>query len=132
MTPPPNRAAGRLSISASLKPRELMTDTPRLKDAWSVRVLTLFPEAFPGSLGLSLTGKALEQGIWALETIDLRSFGTGKHRRPALGRAVVLCGVRYSARMQRRLRSYTLVCTGLAPQERGAAVSASRPIRAGV
>ena len=80
MTPPPNRAAGRLSISASLKPRELMTDTPRLKDAWSVRVLTLFPEAFPGTLGLSLTGKALEQGIWALETIDLRSFGQGRHK----------------------------------------------------
>ena len=80
MTPPPNRAAGRLSISASLKPRELMTDTPRLKDAWSVRVLTLFPEAFPGTLGLSLTGKALEQGIWALETIDLRPFGQGRHK----------------------------------------------------
>ena len=80
MTPPPNRAAGRLSISASLKPRELMTDTPRLKDAWSVRVLTLFPEAFPGTLGLSLTGKALEQGIWALETIDLRLFGQGRHK----------------------------------------------------
>ncbi len=80
MTPPPNRAAGRLSISASLKPRELMTDTPRLKDAWSVRVLTLFPEAFPGTLGLSLTGKALEQGIWALETIDLRTFGQGRHK----------------------------------------------------
>ena len=80
MTPPPNREAGRLSISASLKPRELMTDTPRLKDAWSVRVLTLFPEAFPGTLGLSQTGKALEQGIWALETIDLRPFGQGRHK----------------------------------------------------
>lgn len=80
MTPPPNRAAGRQSISASLRPRELMTDTPRLKDAWSVRVLTLFPEAFPGTLGLSLTGKALEQGIWALETIDLRPFGQGRHK----------------------------------------------------
>ena len=43
-------------------------------------MLTLFPEAFPGTLGLSLTGKALEQGIWALETIDLRLFGQGRHK----------------------------------------------------
>jgi tRNA (guanine37-N1)-methyltransferase len=42
--------------------------------------VTLFPEAFPGTLGLSLTGKALAEGLWALQTIDLRPFGIGKHR----------------------------------------------------
>jgi tRNA (guanine37-N1)-methyltransferase len=74
------RSHGRLSISASLTPRDLMGGTPRLKSAWCARVITLFPEAFPGTLDLSLTGKALDQGLWSLETIDLRSHGVGKHR----------------------------------------------------
>lgn len=74
------KSHGRLAISASVKPRELMSDTPRLKGAWCARIITLFPEAFPGVLGLSLTGKALTDGLWALETHDLRLFGIGKHR----------------------------------------------------
>ncbi|PTW46096.1 tRNA (guanosine(37)-N1)-methyltransferase TrmD [Rhodovulum kholense] len=74
------RSHGRLSVSASLKPRDLMAERPRLRGAWTARVITLFPEAFPGILGLSLTGKALDQGLWALEPIDLRPFGEGKHR----------------------------------------------------
>lgn len=57
-----------------------MGPTPRIKGAWTAKVITLFPEAFPGTLGLSLTGKALEQGLWALETVDLRAFGEGRHR----------------------------------------------------
>jgi len=76
---PPARSHGRLSMSASTRPRELM-GAERLRGAWSARVLTLFPDAFPGTLGLSLTGKALAEGLWALETIDLRGFGIGKHR----------------------------------------------------
>lgn len=44
------------------------------------RVVTLFPQAFPGILGLSLTGTALERRLWLLETIDLRNFGIGRHR----------------------------------------------------
>jgi tRNA (guanine37-N1)-methyltransferase len=47
---------------------------------WSVRVLTLFPQMFPGPLGCSLAGRALEQGIWALETVDIRDFAGDKHR----------------------------------------------------
>ncbi|PKP74706.1 MAG: tRNA (guanosine(37)-N1)-methyltransferase TrmD [Alphaproteobacteria bacterium HGW-Alphaproteobacteria-6] len=74
------RSHGRLAVSASLQPRELMTATSRLKGAWCARLVTLFPEAFPGTLGLSLTGKALAEGLWALETIDLRGFGIGRHR----------------------------------------------------
>lgn len=46
---------------------------------WTVRVLTLFPEMFPGPLGLSLAGKALETGRWSLETVDIRAFATDKH-----------------------------------------------------
>lgn len=74
------RSHGRLAISASITPRELITPTPRLQGAWTARVITLFPEAFPGTLGLSLTGRALDLGLWALETIDLRGFGEGRHR----------------------------------------------------
>ena len=47
---------------------------------WQARVITLFPEAFPGILGLSLTGRALTQGLWDLRTITLRDFGAGRHR----------------------------------------------------
>jgi tRNA (guanine37-N1)-methyltransferase len=47
---------------------------------WRVRVLTLFPEMFPGPLGHSLSGTALASGLWSLETIDMRSFGLGRHR----------------------------------------------------
>ena len=43
-------------------------------------VITLFPEAFPGTLGVSLIGKALRENLWSLETIDLRSFGAGPHQ----------------------------------------------------
>lgn len=47
---------------------------------WRATVLTLFPEMFPGPLGLSLAGKALHEGIWSLETRDIRDFATDKHR----------------------------------------------------
>ena len=47
--------------------------------AWRVTVLTIFPEMFPGSLGLSLAGRALEKGVWSLETVDIRSFARDKH-----------------------------------------------------
>jgi tRNA (guanine37-N1)-methyltransferase len=76
----PSRSHGRLSISASLIPRDLMAERPRVKGAWCAKIITLFPEAFPGTLGLSLTGKALDTGLWALQPIDLRPFGEGKHR----------------------------------------------------
>jgi tRNA (guanine37-N1)-methyltransferase len=47
---------------------------------WHATVLTLFPEMFPGPLGASLAGKALEGGIWRLETVDIRDFARDKHR----------------------------------------------------
>jgi len=77
---PKPKSHGRLSIRASTVPRDLMAEAPQVKGAWVAKVITLFPEAFPGTLGLSLTGKALDQGLWRLETIDLRTFGEGKHR----------------------------------------------------
>jgi tRNA (guanine37-N1)-methyltransferase len=47
---------------------------------WRASVLTLFPEMFPGPLGVSLAGKALASGTWALDVTDIRDFATDKHR----------------------------------------------------
>lgn len=47
---------------------------------FAASVITLFPEAFPGTLGLSLIGKALRDGVWSLQTVQLRDFGIGAHR----------------------------------------------------
>lgn len=77
MTEP--KSHGRLAVRPSLKPRELMAE-PQVAGAWTARIVTLFPEAFPGILGLSLTGKALAQGLWNLQTIPLREHGIGRHR----------------------------------------------------
>ncbi|MDB6175912.1 tRNA (guanosine(37)-N1)-methyltransferase TrmD [Paracoccus sp. Z330] len=73
------KSHGRLSVKPSLRPRDLMAE-PRVRDVWTASVVTLFPEAFPGILGLSLTGKALQRGLWNLNTVPLRDFGVGKHR----------------------------------------------------
>ncbi len=78
--PAQGKSHRRLSIQASLQPRDLMEEPRIVKGAFTARVITLFPEAFPGTLGLSLTGKALDFGLWRLEAIDLRAFGDGKHR----------------------------------------------------
>ncbi|NOD86077.1 tRNA (guanosine(37)-N1)-methyltransferase TrmD [Ruegeria sp. HKCCD6119] len=80
MTEKPSRSHGRKAIRPSLKPRELMTPSPDLHGVWKAKIITLFPSAFPGVLGESLTGKALQEGLWQLETVDLRQFGIGKHR----------------------------------------------------
>lgn len=47
---------------------------------WPATILTLYPEMFPGPLGLSLAGRALGEGIWSLETVQIRDFATDKHR----------------------------------------------------
>ena len=48
--------------------------------AWRASVLTIFPDMFPGPLGLSLAGKALSAGLWALDTVDIRAHATDRHR----------------------------------------------------
>lgn len=48
---------------------------------WRTTVLTLFPEMFPGPLGISLAGQALDAGIWSLDTIQIRDFSIGKHHQ---------------------------------------------------
>src|SRR6266540_4343473 len=47
---------------------------------WRATILTIFPEMFPGPLGVSLAGKALAAGLWALEAVDIRAHATDKHR----------------------------------------------------
>ena len=47
---------------------------------WRASVLTIFPEMFPGSLGLSLAGKALASKIWSLDVVDIRDHALDKHR----------------------------------------------------
>jgi tRNA (guanine37-N1)-methyltransferase len=75
------RSHGRVAVTVSPTPRDLLDGPPRVAGAWTAKVITLFPDAFPGTLGLSLTGKALDMGLWALDPIDLRVFGEGKHRK---------------------------------------------------
>src|ERR1051325_9527557 len=48
--------------------------------SWSAAILTLYPEMFPGPLGVSLIGKALAKRIWTLDVHDIREHGIGKHR----------------------------------------------------
>jgi len=47
---------------------------------WRASVLTLFPDMFPGPLGVSLTGKALSDGLWSLDVHDIRAHGLGRHK----------------------------------------------------
>ena len=44
------------------------------------QIITLYPEMFPGPLGVSLAGRALAEGIWSCSPIQLRDFATDKHR----------------------------------------------------
>ena len=77
---PKQKSVGRKSIRPTLKPRELITDTPDLAGAWTAQIITLVPQAFPGVLGESLMGRALKDGLWQLQTYDLRDYGIGKHK----------------------------------------------------
>jgi tRNA (guanine37-N1)-methyltransferase len=47
---------------------------------WHINLLTLFPEMFPGPLGHSLSGKALEKGLWSYRAVNIRDFATDKHK----------------------------------------------------
>ncbi len=48
--------------------------------SWHTNILTLFPEMFPGSLGQSLSGKALESGLWSYSAVNIRDFAEGVHK----------------------------------------------------
>ena len=55
-------------------------DPQPARTPWAARVLTLFPEMFPGPLGVSLVGTALANGVWTLEANQIREHGIGRHR----------------------------------------------------
>lgn len=57
-----------------------MKNSTQTHPLFSAVVLTLFPEMFPSTLGHSLAGKALEKGIWSLQTLQIRDFATDKHK----------------------------------------------------
>ncbi|MEL7453048.1 MAG: tRNA (guanosine(37)-N1)-methyltransferase TrmD [Pseudomonadota bacterium] len=52
-----------------------------MKPAFSATIITLYPDAFPGPLGVSILQRALDRHVWSLETVDLRQFGEGRHRQ---------------------------------------------------
>ena len=97
---------------------------------WSTSVLTLFPDMFPGPLGHSLAGRALERGIWSLDTYQIRDFATGKHRDvdgPACGGGVglVMRADVMGAGIEHVLSHYDERPVLLYPSPRGKAVSQS-------
>ena len=51
-----------------------------MQKPWQANVITLFPTMFPGTLGISICGRALERGLWSLKTLDIRDFAKNKHR----------------------------------------------------
>ena len=83
VVPTVDLAGGRVVIEL---PQEIEGDeAQRSRDGflamtWRATVLTLFPEMFPGPLGVSLAGKALASGLWALEARDIRDSATDRHR----------------------------------------------------
>lgn len=67
----------------------LAEDRPDRAAMWTATIFTLFPDMFPGPLGISLAGEALVQGLWTFEARNVRDHGLGRHRavddRPAGG-----------------------------------------------
>ena len=55
-------------------PKEVKLSAARANQVWSATVVTLFPGMFPGSLGQSLAGRALDDGVWSINTVDIRDF----------------------------------------------------------
>lgn len=56
-----------------------MSSRDKKETPWSATVLTLFPEMFPGPLGHSLSGKALQEDLWSLNLVQIRDFALDKH-----------------------------------------------------
>ena len=87
-------------------------------------VLTLYPEMFPGPLGVSLAGRALEEGAWSLATVQIRDFAADKHRTvddtPAGGGAGMVLRADVLAAAIDHARSLHPECRVLAMTPRGA------------
>ena len=77
--PPKPRSAGMFTPQVSAQPRPLMQNQHR-PGSFQARPVTLFPDMFPGPLAEGLTGKALKDGLWHCDPVDIRRFATDKHR----------------------------------------------------
>ena len=98
--------------------------------SFSATLLTLYPEMFPGPLGVSLAGRALERGDWALETIQIRDFAADRHRTvddtPAGGGAGMVLRADVLARTVDHALARHPGCPVLAMTPRGQPITQSR------
>jgi tRNA (guanine37-N1)-methyltransferase len=97
---------------------------------FAATVLTLYPEMFPGSLGVSLAGRALEEGTWSLDTVQIRDFAKDKHRTvddtPAGGGAGMVLKADVLGAAIDHARSLQPACPVLAMTPRGRPVTQAR------
>ena len=97
---------------------------------FAATVLTLYPEMFPGALGISLAGRALEQGIWSCEAVQIRDFAQDKHRTvddtPAGGGAGMVLKVDVLARAVDHALERRPDCPVLAMTPRGKPITQAR------
>ncbi len=111
---------------------------------WTARVLTLFPEMFPGPLGYSLAGRALAAENWGLATIDIRDFATDAYRTTIVAAHVepivtgsrdvdktpnVQCEVASSSRKACQIPALGHVEPSQPPRSLGAATHSPRNVR---
>jgi tRNA (guanine37-N1)-methyltransferase len=103
-------------------------DTARM--TFAATVLTLYPEMFPGPLGVSLAGKAREEGAWSLATVQIRDFATDRHRTvddtPAGGGAGMVLKPDVLAAAIDHARALQPECPVLAMTPRGAPITQAR------
>jgi tRNA (guanine37-N1)-methyltransferase len=97
---------------------------------FAATVLTLYPEMFPGPLGVSLAGRALEEGVWTLETVQIRDFASDRHRTvddtPAGGGAGMVLKVDVLASVIDHVRARQPDCPVLAMTPRGNPLTQAR------
>ena len=97
---------------------------------FAATVLTLYPEMFPGALGISLAGRALEQGTWSCEAVQIRDFAQDKHRTvddtPAGGGAGMVLKVDVLARAVDHALERRPDCPVLAMTPRGKPITQAR------
>ena len=97
---------------------------------FAATVLTLYPEMFPGPLGVSLAGRALSEGVWSLDTVQIRDFAADKHRTvddtPAGGGAGMVLRADVVARAVDHAASLHPASPMLAMTPRGAPLTQAR------
>ena len=97
---------------------------------FAATVLTLYPEMFPGPLGVSLAGRALDEGVWSLATVQIRDFATDKHRTvddtPAGGGAGMVLKADVLASAIDHARELQPDCPVLAMTPRGKPITQAR------